>query len=95
MNRDLLSASLGGDVLGLGQLRSPTVAGECDQILGHHRYRASRTLLPRRVRRRVDDNLPDNPPTSVMRVASRNQKPRERVGHSIGPGLGCVDVEMP
>ena len=95
MNRDLLSASLGGDVLSLGQLRPPTVAGECDQILGDHRYRASRTLLPRRIGRRVDDNLTDDPPTSVMRVATRNKKPRERVGNSIRPGLGCVDVEMP
>jgi hypothetical protein len=95
VNSDLFGAPLGGDVLGVGQLRPPTVASECDEILGHHRYRASRTLLPRRVGRRVDDNLTDDSPASVMRVTTRNEKPRERVGHSMGSGLGCVDVEMP
>ena len=53
--------------------------GECDEILGDHRHRASRTLLPRRIGRRVDDNLTDDSPTSVMRVATRNEKPREGV----------------
>ena len=95
MNSDLFSAPLGGDVLGVGQLRPPAVAGERDQILGDHRHRASRALLPRRVGSRVDDNLTDDSPTSVMRVATRNKKPRERVGQSRGSGLGCVDVEMP
>jgi hypothetical protein len=95
VNRDLLGAPLGGDVLGAGQLRPAAVAGECDQILGDHRYRASRTLLPGRIGRRVDDNLTDDSPTSVVRVAPGNKKPRERVGHSIRPGLGCMDVEMP
>ena len=95
MNSDLFGAPLGGDVLGVGQLRPPTVAGQCDEILGDHRYGASRTLLPRRIGCRVDDNLTDDSPTSVMRVATRNKKPRERVGDSIGSRLGCVDVEMP
>lgn len=31
----------------------------------------------------------------MMRVATRNKKPRERIGQSRGSGLGCVDVEMP
>jgi hypothetical protein len=92
---DLFGAPLCGDVLGVRQLRPPTVAGECDEILGDHRHGASRTLLPRRIGRRVDDNLTDDSPTSVMRVAARDKKPRERVGHSFGSGLGCVDVEMP
>ena len=95
MNSDLLGAPLGGDVLGVGQLRPPTVAGERDQILGDHRYRTSRALLPRRIGRRIDDNLTDDSPTSVMRVATRDKKPRERIGQSRGSGLGCVDVEMP
>ena len=95
MNGDLLGAPLGGDVLGAGQLGAPTVAGERDQILGDHRHRTSRALLPRRIGRRVDDNLTNDPPTSMMGVATRDKKPRERVGYSIGPGLGCVGVEMP
>jgi hypothetical protein len=36
VNSDLFGAPLGGDVLGVGQLRPPTVAGERDQILGDH-----------------------------------------------------------
>jgi hypothetical protein len=92
---DLFGAPLGGDVLCVGQLRPPMVAGECDEVLGDHRYCASRTLLPGRIGRRVDDNLTDDSPTSVMRIATRNKKPRERVGHSMGSGLGRVDVEMP
>jgi hypothetical protein len=92
---DLFRAPLCGDVLGAGQLRAPTVAGKGDEILGDHRYRASRALLPRRVGRRVDDNLTDDSPTGVVRVTTRNKKPRERVGHPVGSGLGCVDVQMP
>lgn len=92
---DLFGAPLGGDVLGVGQLRPPTVAGEGDEILGDHRYRASRALLPWRVGRRVDDNLTDDSPTSVMGVTTRNQKPRERMSHPMSFGLGRVDVQMP
>ena len=95
MKSDLFGAPLGGDVLGVGQLRPPAVAGERDEILGDHRYRASRTLLPRRIGRRVDDHLADDSPTGVMRVATRNKKPRERVGQSISSWPGCVNVEMP
>lgn len=92
---DLFGAPLGGDVLGVSQLRPSTVAGKCDEILGDHRYCASRALLPWRVGRRVDDNLTNDSPTSVVRVATRNKKSRERIGHPIGSGLGCVDVQMP
>jgi hypothetical protein len=95
MRSDLFGAPLGGDVLGVGQLRPPTVAGKGDEILGDRRYRASRALLPWRVGRRVNDNLTNDSPTSVMRIATRNQKPRERIGHPMGSGLGGVGVEMP
>jgi hypothetical protein len=95
VHSDLFGAPLGGDVLGAGQLRPSTVASEGDEILGNHRNRTSRALLPWRVGRRVDDNLTDDSPTSVMRVATRNKKPRERIGDAIGSGLGGVDVQMP
>jgi len=95
VDSDLFGAPLGGDVLRVGQLRPPTVAGECDQILGDDGYRASRALLPRRVGRRVDHDLTDDSPTCVMRVATRDEKSRKRVGQSRGSGLGCMDVEMP
>ncbi len=95
VNSDLFGAALGGDVLGVGQLRPSTTAGQRNEILGHDRYRASRALLPGRVGRRVNDDLTDDSPTSVMRIATRNQEPRERIGHPTGSGLGGVDVQMP
>jgi hypothetical protein len=95
VDSDLFGAPLGGDVLGVRQLRPPSVAGERDQILVNDGYRAPRALLPRRIGRRVDHNLTHDSPTSVMRVATRNEKPRQRVGQSRGSGLGCMDVEMP
>ena len=82
MDSDLFGAPLGGDVLGVRQLRPPAVAGKRNQILGDDSYRAPRALLPRRVGRRVDHNLTDDSPTSVMRVATRDKKPRQRVGQS-------------
>jgi hypothetical protein len=88
VKRDLFGAPLGGDVLSMGQPRPPTVAAKRDEILGDHRYRPSRALLPWRVGRRVDDNLTDDSPAGVMRVAPRNKKPRERIGHPMGSGLG-------
>jgi hypothetical protein len=91
---DLFRASLGGDVLGVGQLRPPAVAAERNEILGDDRYRSARAFLPWRVGRRVDDDLPDDSPTGVVGIAARDQEPRERVGHALGSGLGSVDVEM-
>jgi hypothetical protein len=92
---DLLRPPLSGDVLSVGELRAPAIATQIDEILRDERYRASRAFLPGRVGRRVDDNLTDDSPTGVMRVAPRDQKPRERIGHALGFGLGTVDVEMP
>jgi hypothetical protein len=91
---DLFRASLGGDVLGVGQLRSPAIAAERYQILGDDRYGSARAFLPWRVGRRVDDDLPDDSPTGVVGIAPCDQKPRQRVGHPLGAGLGPVDVEM-
>ena len=92
---NLFRAPLSGDVLRLGELRAPAIAAKADEVLGDDRDRASRALLPRCVGRRVDDDLTDRAPTSVMRVAPRHQKPREGIGHGLSSGLGGVDVEMP
>ncbi len=94
MNSDLLGAPLSSDVLYPRQLRTPTVAGEADEVLGHQRHRTPRTFLPRRVRRRVDDNLANNPPARVMRIAARNEKARERLRNTGRSWLGPVAVEM-
>jgi hypothetical protein len=53
-------------VLGPGQRCAPAVAGEADEILGDQPYGSPRAFLPRRIGRRVDDNLSDDPPAGVM-----------------------------
>jgi hypothetical protein len=75
VNGDLLGAALGGDVLGAGERRPAMVAGKPEEIFGHQRYRAPRAPLPRRVSRRIDDNLAHDPPTSVVRIAAGNEEP--------------------
>jgi hypothetical protein len=95
MDGDLFRTPLCSDVLRLDQQRPPAVATQADQILGDQRNCTPRALLPGCVGRRVDDDLTDDSPTSVMRVATRDQKPRQCVGHALGFGLRPVSVEVP
>jgi hypothetical protein len=92
---DLFGAALGGDMLSTHQLRAPTVAGKADEIFGDQRYRAPCALLPRRVGRRVDDDLTDDSPTRVVRIATRNEKPCQRLRHTQRSRLGPVAVQVP
>ena len=94
MRGDLFGSPLGGDVLGVRQLGPPGGFSKGDEIVGDHRYSASRTLLPRRVRGRIDDDLADDSPASVMRIATCDKKPREGLCDLFGIGLGPVDIEM-
>jgi hypothetical protein len=73
---DLFGSALGGDMLSTRELRAPAVPGQADEISGYQRHRAARAFPPRRVGRRVDDDLTDGSPTRVVRVATRNEKPR-------------------
>jgi hypothetical protein len=84
VNSNLFGATLGGDVLSAHQRRSPLGAGKVDEILGYERYRAPRAPLPRGVGRRVDDNLPNDSPAGVVRIAAGDEKPCERLGHTDG-----------
>lgn len=94
VNGDLLGAALCCDVLGTREWRTTTVARKSDQIFCDQRHRAARTLLPRRVSRRVDDDLTDNSPTRVMRIAAGNEEPRERLRHPQCVRLGPVAVQV-
>ncbi len=94
MGGDLFCSALGGDVLGVQQLRPSGGSSEGDEIVGDHRYGASRALFPRRVGRRIDDHLTDDPPARVMGIAPRDKKARERVGDLWGVGIGRVAIEM-
>jgi hypothetical protein len=95
VDRDLLSAALGSDMLGARQRRPAPVTGEPDEIIGHQHDRAPRALLPGRVSRRVNDNLADHSPTSVVRVATRDEKPGQRVGDTHRSRLSPVSIQMP
>jgi hypothetical protein len=92
---DLLNAALGGDMLGAHQRRPAMVAGQSDEILRYQRNRAPRAPLPRRVGGRFDDNLTHDSPASMVRIATRNQKPRQRLGHTLGSWLRPVTVQVP
>ena len=87
VNSDLLGAPLGGNVLSTRQRRAPSVTREADEILGDQRDRTPRAPLPRGVGRRVDDNLPDNSPPRVVRIATRDEKPCQGLGHPDGPRI--------
>jgi hypothetical protein len=95
VNGDLLGATLSGDVLGTCQRRPPTLAREPDEILRYQRYRAPRAPLPRRVRRRIDDDLTHDSPTSMVRIATRNEEPGQRLGHPQSSGLRPVTIQVP
>jgi hypothetical protein len=94
VNGDLLGAALGSDVLCACQRRASAVAGEGDEVLGDEWYGAPRALLPRRVGRRVDDNLTDDTPARMMGVTAGDEKPRQRLGDPGGARLGSMAVEM-
>jgi hypothetical protein len=91
---NLFGSPLSGDVLGLRQLGPPGGSSKRDEIVGDHRYSASRALLPWRVRGRIDDDLPDGSPAGVMRIATCDKKPRERVGDPLGLRVRRVEIEM-
>jgi hypothetical protein len=95
VNGDLLGTTLGGDMLGAGQRRPATIAGEPEEIFRYQGYRAPRTPLPRRVSRRIDDNLTHDSPTGMVRIAARNQETGQRLGYTDSSGLGPVTVQVP
>jgi hypothetical protein len=82
-------------MLGACQRRPPTVAGKPDEILRYQRYRAPRAPLPRRVSRRIDDNLTHDSPTGMVRIATGDEKPGQRLRHPQSSGLGPVSVQVP
>src|ERR1700731_3906789 len=95
MPGDLLGPALRGDVLRSNELRATTPARKAQQVFGYHRYRPAGTLLPRRIGCRVDDNLTNDAPTIVVRVAPRDEKSSKRLGNLDCLGLGRVTIEMP
>lgn len=95
MDGDLLGAALGGDVLGTRQRRAPLAAGEGHQVVGDQPHGSPRAFLPGRIGGGVHDNLTDDPPAGVVRVAASDEKPGQRLGDSGRAWLGTVAVEMP
>ncbi len=95
VNGDLFGPALGGDMLGPCQRRPATVAGKPEQVLRYERYRAPRAPLPRRVSRGIDDNLTHDSPTRMVRIATRNEEPSQRLGYTLSSGFGPVTVQVP
>lgn len=95
MYGDLFGPALGSDVLGARQRRAPAVARKADQVLGDDPHGSPRAFLPRRIGRRVDDNLTHHSPAGVVRVTAGHQKSRQRLGDPRRPRLGAMAVEMP
>lgn len=95
MNGDLLSAALGGDMLGARQRRSATLTGKPNKIVRYLHYRAPGAPLPGCVSRRINDNLSYHSPTSMARIATRNEKTGQRIGHHRRSRLGSVIVQVP
>lgn len=91
---DLFGSPLSGDVLGVTELRPSGGSSEGDEIVSDHRYSSSRAFLPRRVCGGLDDDLADDAPARVMRIATCDQKPCERVRDALGVGVRRVDIEM-
>ena len=91
---DLFGTTLSVYMLSARQLRSATVARETDQVLSYQRNRPPRAFLPWGVGRRVYDDLTHDSPARMVRIAACDQKSRERLCHSVRPGLGPVAVEM-
>jgi hypothetical protein len=91
---DLLRAALGGDVLGAGERGAPALVGQVAQVLGDERDGAARAPLPRRVGGGVDDDLADDAPPGVARLAAADEEARERLGDEVRVGLGAVGIEV-
>jgi len=95
VNGDLFGATLGGDMLSPRQRRPPTAAGQADEIFGDQRDGTPRAPLPRRVGRRVDDNLSNHTPTGVVRIATCHEKPCKRFGDPDRFRIRPVAVQVP
>jgi hypothetical protein len=95
VGRDLFGSPLRGDVLGMSQLGPSGGSGQGYQIVGDYRHGSPGAFLPWRVCGGIDDDLADNPPAGVMRVATCDQKPCERLRNALGVRVRRVDAEMP
>ena len=95
VNGDLLGAAASRDVLSPRERGPPAISGETHQVTGDQRHGPPGAFLPGRIGRGVDDDLTDDSPPRVVRIASRDQKPRQGIRHGLGARLGPVPVQMP
>jgi hypothetical protein len=95
MHGDLFDSAPCRDVLSARERSAPGDLSEADQVTGYQRHGTPGTFLPRRVGGRIDDDLTEDSPTRVVRIAARNKKPPERLCHSLRFRLRSVTVKMP
>lgn len=94
MTGDLLGPPLCRDVLGAGERSSSLFTRKAQEVFGDQRDSSARAFLPWCVGRRIDHDLPHDPPSGVVGVAPRDKKPRKRLSHIGRPRFGAVTVEM-
>jgi hypothetical protein len=94
VGRDLLGAALCGRVLDADEAGVPVLGRDPQEVLADGRDRAPGALLPRRVGRGVHDDLADDAPARVARLAARDEESRQRVGEDDAVRLRAVGVEM-
>jgi len=92
--RDLLGASLGGDVLRTVERRAAALFRKAQQIAGDQRNRPARAFLPWRVGGRAHDHLTNGSPTGMVRVTASDEEASERLGQTRRACLGPVPIEM-
>jgi hypothetical protein len=94
MCSDLLGTALRRDVLRSYELSSTALAGKTEQVLSHDPYRAAGAFLPRSMGCGVHDDLANDSPAIVVRIAARHQKSSECLGNPHRLWLGRVTVEV-
>jgi hypothetical protein len=94
MPGDLLDPAPCRDVLSARKRSTPRDLSEIDQVLRDQWHSTPRALLPRSVRGRIDDNLTEDSPTGVVRIAPRDEKPAERLGHPLRFRLSPMAVKV-
>jgi hypothetical protein len=95
VHRDLFDPTPRRDVLSAGERGAPRGLRKADQVFRYQWHGTSRTLLPRSIGSRIDDDLTEHSPTRMVRVAARDEEPAERLGDPLCIRLRSVTIKVP
>jgi hypothetical protein len=94
VDRDLLSATLSGEMLSTGERHASTLLRSAQQVNRYERNRPARAFLPWRISSRIHDNLADGAPTRMVGVTASDQESSERLCHTERLRFRSVAVKM-